>query len=205
MKSKMKSMCPRSSQENEKIREQTQKSLLEAALKVFAKQGYHASSMAEIAKKAGVSKGLAYHYFSSKEELLVSIAELRLQQYLPLSVGLKEIVEPEARLKFLINFVLDELVKKTDELRFYNSLYLHADGVSAIGKAMKKYRSQFEQQFKLEEKLLKDLGFANPKLEAIFLRSTLQGICLEYMLEPDSYPLQQIKKKLSSRYKKVCK
>lgn len=194
-------MCPRKREDNEKIREQTSMRLLEGALRVFAKHGYHASSMSEIAKEAKVSKGLAYHYFSSKEDLLVSIAEKRLQQYLPLFKGLNEIVDAEERLDFLINFVSEELVKKTDELRFYNALYLHADGVRAIGKAMKKYQAQFDQQFLAEEKLLRDLGFTNPELEAIYLRSILQGISLEYMLSPKDYPLQQMLEMLISRYK----
>ncbi len=194
-------MCPRTREDNEKIREQTIFHLLQAALKVFAKHGYHASRMAEIAQVAGVSKGLAYHYFASKEELLISIAEQRLQQYLPLLKGLREIVDAEKRLYFLVNFVFDELVEKTDELRFYNALYLNADGVRAISQAMKKYQTQFDQQFAAEKKLLRDLGFADPELEAIFLRSTIQGIALEYMLSPKDYPLQQMKERLISRYK----
>ena len=193
-------MCPRKKEDNEKIREQASNRLVQGALKVFAKHGYHASSMAEIAKEAGVSKGLAYHYFTSKEDLLVRIAEQRLQQYFPLFKALNEIVDAEERLCFLINFVSDELVKKTDELRFYNALYLHADGVRAIGEAMKQYQDQFDQQFLAEEKLLKDLGFANPELEAIFLRSTIQGISLEYILNPKDYPLEQMKEMLISRY-----
>ncbi|MBA3957126.1 MAG: hypothetical protein H0X51_01850 [Parachlamydiaceae bacterium] len=115
--------------------------------------------------------------------------------------ALNEIVAPEDRFNFLINFVSDELVKKTDELRFYNALYLHADGVRAISKAMEKYHVQFDQQFLAEEKLLKDLGVANPELEATFLRSTLQGISLEYLLSPKDYPLQQMKEMLVARYK----
>src|SRR5690349_8424409 len=90
-------MCPRKREDNEKIRERASIRLLEGALKVFAKHGYHASSMSEIAKEAGVSKGLAYHYFASKEDLLVSIAEQRLQQYFPLFKGLNEIVNAEER------------------------------------------------------------------------------------------------------------
>ena len=42
-------------------------------MSLFAEQGYHATSISMIAKKAGVSKGLMYNYFSSKEQLLKSI------------------------------------------------------------------------------------------------------------------------------------
>ncbi len=193
-------MCPRKREDNEKIREQASKRLLEGALKVFARHGYHASSMSEIAKEAGVSKGLAYHYFASKEELLVNIAEQRLQQFLPFLKGLNSFADADERLVYLVNFVFDELVEKTEVIRFYNALYLHADGVKAISKAMAKYQTQFDQQFLAEENLLKDLGFEHSKLEATFLRSTLQGISLEYLLSPKEYPLEQIKKMLISRY-----
>ncbi len=193
-------MCPRKREDNEKIREQASKRLLEGALKVFARHGYHASSMSEIAKEAGVSKGLAYHYFASKEELLVNIAEQRLQQFLPFLKGLNSFADADERLGYLVNFFFDELVEKTEVIRFYNALYLHADGVKAISKAMAKYQTQFDQQFLAEENLLKDLGFEHSKLEATFLRSTLQGISLEYLLSPKEYPLQQIKEMLISRY-----
>jgi TetR/AcrR family transcriptional regulator, fatty acid metabolism regulator protein len=47
--------------------------LLEAAVRVFAKKGYHACRVADIAREAGVAYGLVYHYFSSKEEVLETI------------------------------------------------------------------------------------------------------------------------------------
>ena len=47
--------------------------LLAAAVRVFARHGYHATRVGEIAKEAGVAYGLLYHYFSSKEEVLETI------------------------------------------------------------------------------------------------------------------------------------
>jgi TetR/AcrR family transcriptional regulator, fatty acid metabolism regulator protein len=47
--------------------------LLEAAVKVFAKKGFHAARVGDIAEEAGVAYGLVYHYFDSKEELLETI------------------------------------------------------------------------------------------------------------------------------------
>ncbi len=174
--------------------------LLEAAIKIFSKNGYHAGSMAQIAKAAKVSKGLAYHYFESKEAILIALAEIRLQDALPLVQGLESIEDPKKRLSFLVDFVLLELIEHTEKLRFYNSLYLNADGVRAIEKAMEKYRDQFERLFQAEKKLYSDLGFPDPEMEATFLRSLLQGISLEYMLGPKDYPLEQMKAKLLARY-----
>ncbi|MDQ2897737.1 MAG: TetR/AcrR family transcriptional regulator [Actinomycetota bacterium] len=44
--------------------------ILNAALRVFARQGFHTCRVSDIADEAGVAYGLVYHYFSSKEEIL---------------------------------------------------------------------------------------------------------------------------------------
>jgi len=47
--------------------------LLDAAIVVFARKGFHASRVGDIAEEAGVAHGLLYHYFRSKEEVLETI------------------------------------------------------------------------------------------------------------------------------------
>jgi TetR/AcrR family fatty acid metabolism transcriptional regulator len=47
--------------------------ILEAAVRAFARKGYHSCRVGEIAEEAGVAYGLVYHYFGSKEELLQEI------------------------------------------------------------------------------------------------------------------------------------
>ena len=44
--------------------------ILDAAVRVFARQGFHTCRVADIADEARVAYGLVYHYFSSKEEIL---------------------------------------------------------------------------------------------------------------------------------------
>lgn len=46
------------------------RSILKAAVAVFAKKGYHGCRIADVAKEAGVAYGLVYHYFHNKDELL---------------------------------------------------------------------------------------------------------------------------------------
>jgi AcrR family transcriptional regulator len=49
--------------------------VLDAAVEVFSRQGYRATSMQDIASKVGVGKASLYHYVSSKEELLIELYE----------------------------------------------------------------------------------------------------------------------------------
>jgi TetR/AcrR family fatty acid metabolism transcriptional regulator len=53
--------------------EEKRRQILEAAVRAFARKGYHACRVGEIAEEAGVAYGLVYHYFGSKEEVLQTI------------------------------------------------------------------------------------------------------------------------------------
>ena len=68
--------------------------ILKAAVKVFAKSGFHATRVSEVAKAAGVADGTIYLYFKSKEELLFSLFEDRVNK--------------------LVSFMREELPKKPD-------------------------------------------------------------------------------------------
>jgi TetR/AcrR family fatty acid metabolism transcriptional regulator len=46
------------------------RAILDAAVRVFARQGFHGTRVADIADEAGVAYGLVYHYFKSKDEVL---------------------------------------------------------------------------------------------------------------------------------------
>jgi AcrR family transcriptional regulator len=47
--------------------------LLDAAVRVFARKGFHAARVGDVAEEAGVAYGLIYHYFASKDEVLETI------------------------------------------------------------------------------------------------------------------------------------
>jgi TetR/AcrR family transcriptional regulator, fatty acid metabolism regulator protein len=53
--------------------EERRRQILDAAVRAFAKKGYHASRVSDIAEEAGVAYGLVYHYFESKDAVLEAI------------------------------------------------------------------------------------------------------------------------------------
>jgi AcrR family transcriptional regulator len=55
--------------------------ILEAALQEFATRGYEAASTNAIAASAGVAKGLVFHHFGSKEQLLTALFDTELQRF----------------------------------------------------------------------------------------------------------------------------
>jgi AcrR family transcriptional regulator len=55
------------------VQEERRRQILDAAVRVLAKKGYHAARVSDIAEEAGVAYGLVYHYFDSKDAVLEAI------------------------------------------------------------------------------------------------------------------------------------
>jgi TetR/AcrR family transcriptional regulator, fatty acid metabolism regulator protein len=68
--------------------------ILEAAVRVFARKGYHTCRVGDIAEEAGVAHGLLYHYFRSKDEVLECIFKETWSDILAAARMLEETDEP---------------------------------------------------------------------------------------------------------------
>lgn len=55
--------------------------IIEAAVRVIAENGYHGSQVSKIAREAGVADGTIYLYFKNKEDILVSVFEQKMGQF----------------------------------------------------------------------------------------------------------------------------
>jgi TetR/AcrR family fatty acid metabolism transcriptional regulator len=67
-----------------RVRRDKRALILDAAIKVFARKGYHGSRVSDIAREADIAYGLVYHYFTNKEEILRTIFEERWSGFLEL-------------------------------------------------------------------------------------------------------------------------
>jgi AcrR family transcriptional regulator len=68
--------------------------LLDAAVRVFARRGYHGARVGDIAEEAGVAHGLLYHYFSSKEQVLELVFSENWRELLERFRAVEEADEP---------------------------------------------------------------------------------------------------------------
>ena len=83
--------------------------IVEAAAHAFAEIGFPSASMNDIARRCGVSKGLLYHYYPSKERLLFDLTAQYTQRLVALVEEVEHRVsEPSRRLPELIRVLLDE-------------------------------------------------------------------------------------------------
>jgi TetR/AcrR family fatty acid metabolism transcriptional regulator len=82
--------------------------ILDAAVRVFARQGFHTCRVADIADEAGVAYGLVYHYFQSKDEVLDT---LFLERWELLLAAIDEIdaqpISAREKLDAIASFIID--------------------------------------------------------------------------------------------------
>lgn len=68
-------MAPLNEEQLHQIRDERKEQIMRAAIKVFSKRGIFGTKMSMIAGEAGVSHGLLYHYFKSKDELFITLVQ----------------------------------------------------------------------------------------------------------------------------------
>ncbi|QYR22483.1 TetR/AcrR family transcriptional regulator [Paenibacillus sp. sptzw28] len=73
-------MSPLNKQQLDQIREERREQIKQAALKIFARHGYAGTKTSVIAAEAGISEGLIFRYFKSKDELFTALVQELLEE-----------------------------------------------------------------------------------------------------------------------------
>jgi TetR/AcrR family transcriptional regulator, fatty acid metabolism regulator protein len=98
--------------------EDKRRQILDAAVRVFARKGFHASRVGDIAQEAGVAHGLLYHYFDSKDEVLEAVFHENWSVLLERIVSVEETDEPAAvQLRYIAAIVLRTWLHLPDVVR----------------------------------------------------------------------------------------
>ena len=180
----------------EEIREKSKEKIIYAAVQLFSSVGYFSTSVSNIAQKAGVSKGLIYNYFESKESVLESIIEKAFEE-VDLIFNFGEKTTPRKRLENIINRLFDNLPLQSDFMRMYLPVAMQVrrfEFVQAITNA-KLSRSRKELQ-----DILKELGYEDFEREAYALACLLDGVILNHAILEDDFPFDQMREFLLDKY-----
>ncbi|MBG9810464.1 TetR family transcriptional regulator [Bacillus endophyticus] len=102
-------MAPLNEEQLQQIRDERKEQIIEAALKVFARRGIIGTKMSMIASEAGISAGLLYRYFNSKDELFTTLVQQAIDESI---AGIKSIYQlpgtPLDKIKTLTAEILNE-------------------------------------------------------------------------------------------------
>ena len=183
-------MSPRSKTLSQQMKAESRNAIVEAALELFAKNGFSATTTDAIAKKARVSKGLIFSHFSSKEELLISIMDDALERWFSAFNFSKDDTPPKEKFISFIDSWLNLIT--TDPYMVRLGLQLNLD--DAYRKIVTKKGSEYlERFFGNTKKLLKQLGSKHPDLDCYLLMFFFDGVTANYTVAPELFPIDAIK------------
>jgi AcrR family transcriptional regulator len=141
---------PRTKDANQRIREKQREKILNGAREAFASKG-EAATMAEVARAAGVSQGLVYHYFADKEEIF---QELTRQIIHTDPMGVRRVAEeagtPWERIASLISRLMESR-------RLYPEFYQLMDQVRHSEKTPANLLEQMRRQGEIFHETMRQL------------------------------------------------
>ena len=190
-------MSPRSEALNEQLRQESRAKIVHHALMLFSRRGFDRTAMSAVAKAAGVSPGLIYHYFESKEVLLREIFLESMADVRASFVAADAAKTPHARLERLIRASFDLVQRHLAFWRLSYAVRMQPAVLAALGEELTQWTQLIRERL---EGYLREAGAVEPKLEAEVLFALIDGVAQHYALEPERYPLAEVTERIVASY-----
>ena len=182
---------------SEKMRQDSRDKILKAAQDLFVTKGFHDTTTREITIRAGISKGLLYNYFPSKEAILAGIIDARTRNLTGVIALCKIPDSPGQTLERFVRAYMQMLRRDRDYLRFRTALVIQP-GIPAEVTDLIALR--VGELFEGIQAMMSEVGIADSKTEAYRLMARLEGIGMHYMGVLRDYPLDEIELQLIQEY-----
>lgn len=186
-------MSPRTSSQFEAIRQEKRKVILETALELFAENGFYATSMSMIAKKAGISKGLTYNYFESKNDILEEIIDEGFHQVHDMLDPNKDGALTEEEFVGFLEKTFAMVQNNQRHWKLYFALMLQPVVSENLSE---KYAAAGKPMFRMMYEFIASNGSSDPEGDLMIISAMLEGTFLYAIAAPDVFPLEKMKKKI---------
>ena len=174
-------MTPRTPAQFQALRADAQDRLERAALAVFARRGYAAATVRDVAREAGVAQGLLYNYYRGKDDLLAAVFRRCLADVHASFAAAAVDAPPAERLARLIRAAFAVV---RDPLPFSQLVYgvrQQPDVVAALGPDLHAWTEGVRATL---EGHLRDVGHPDPGAQARVLFAAIDGVAQHFALDP---------------------
>ncbi|GGV00638.1 TetR family transcriptional regulator [Streptomyces litmocidini] len=186
-------MSPRSPSVNEELRRRSRERILQATVELIDAHGYEATTLGDIAERAGTARGLISYYFPGKRQLLQ--AAVHRLMHLTLEEALER--EPRTedgreRLARAIDAILGLAVTRPTLMRTHMAVILQAEGFVQC-------QEQQRLAFLLRDTIAR-YGSTDVETDYPLLRALLMGSVVAVLLPGAPMPLARLRSELFQRY-----
>lgn len=190
------SFMARSPAQLKAARDRARERLLDAALMCFAERGYASTTSRDIAAAAGVSLGLAYRYFRSKDEMLVAIVKNALA-HVQRDVAASDGVDRDP-VEALIKSAIETVRVNPRFWRLFHQLRVHPSGAPDVDRLIRRAGQAARARIAF---LLRAGGVEDADCRAAALFAAIDGSVQHYLLDPSSFPIDAVAAELARRFR----
>jgi len=191
-------MSPRTADQFKEMRESRKARIMKAALHLFANRGFHNTSIAAIAQESGMSKGLLYNYFDSKEHLISEIIMQGLETLLSVFMPEKKEVTTDEEMISIIRRYLEVIKKDVPYWKLYFSMFTQP-AIYALVESW--FMEKVEPLFLVLSNYFERKGYESPMVEARLFAALLDGITFNFVFDPEHFPIDQILDRFLNLYR----
>lgn len=189
---------PRTEEQNKEIRTEKREKILHTAMELFAIDGFHTTSISKIAKKVGISKGLIYNYFESKNDLLKAIIYEGMESTFALFDPNNDGFLTEEEFDYFIDGTFEMLEKNHKFWKLYFALATQPFAAELLSDV---YQNIIESYIKILIDYYARHNSEDPEGDALLFGATLDGVSFNYVTNPDLFPIEKLKKMIKTKYK----
>lgn len=178
----------------------TRQSIIDAAGKLIADKGLKNTSLADIAKEVGISKGTLYYYYSTKNDIIYDIADIHLTRITKELLSWIDNIEHHISAEEILKVVFEKI--SSAETRGKLHLYLISDAVTSNEPLKQRFREKYKEwRISLENGLRKVLPnkTANYEVLSHVILAALDGFTIQWMIGVEKISIDGIANLLSSR------
>lgn len=170
--------------------------ILDTALKLFAKDGFDTTPTSKIAREAGVSEGLIFRHFGSKEALMDAVVELCEDRIEPHIVAIGQLASPQTRIQRIIDLTY---VLYQEEREFWQ-LQFTIKWQQNYKAEHKKNSPNYKQLMQVGVEAFRELGYAEPEKEIALLALLMEGFGTMMIKEPNPAVIESTLEFIKSKY-----
>lgn len=192
---RMSQTIPSPEQPQKSLAEQSKEKILFTAMELFARNGYHKTPAASIAKATGISHGLLFYHFGSKEKLLKAIVDYSVRKIE--KIVLVKVAEPALQLAELGSNFKKSLLEDRNFWELYHSLIFQPDLKKEITQQL---TGAFEDYRKELVRIFEKLGYLSPTDTMLQFEAMRHGIMISYLVQGKDYPVDKLFHNLIDRF-----
>ena len=189
----------RNPEKNEMMKDDRMKQIFSSALKLFSTKGLSATKISDIAKEAGFSQGLIYHYYKSKNDIFIELINTAFSRLIHATLELQKMdLKPLEKIHFAFEELMKMYINDENASRYHLLIAIASSSEGIPEEAKKIIEDNYRKPYKVIQNIIEEgqkegeiVRNDSKELSLIFW-STINGLAIYKAAHKESFIIPDI-------------